>query len=191
LQAGTTLALMSIGWPLASMFSSKLMSKTSYRFTALLGAILLTSGSLLLLLLSPQSGLWWARLSAFLIGSGMGLCNTTFLVSVQNAAAIEIRGIATASTFFTRMLGSAIGTSLLGATLNTNLQWRLPQVTDPIQKLMDRVQRQQMDTSQLNSLIWRVAESLHWVFIIGALIAVMSIAAALLLPKGQRPEGHK
>jgi len=190
LQAGTTLALMSIGWPLASMLSGRLMSKTSYRFTALLGAILLTSGSLLLLILSPQSGLWWARLAALLIGAGMGLCNTTFLVSVQNAAAIEVRGIATASTFFTRMLGSAIGTSLLGATLNTNLQLRLPQITDPIEQLMDITHRQQMEPSQLNSLIWQVAESLHWVFIIGAAIAVMTIVAALLLPKGQRPEGH-
>ncbi|HGW6121049.1 TPA: MFS transporter, partial [Serratia marcescens] len=37
LEAGTTLALMSIGWPLASTLSGRLMLMTSYRATALLG----------------------------------------------------------------------------------------------------------------------------------------------------------
>lgn len=86
LQAGTTLALMSIGWPLASMLSSRLMQATSYRATAVFGGILLVGGSLALLLLSPTSGLWVARLAAFSIGAGMGLCNTTFIVSVQNSS---------------------------------------------------------------------------------------------------------
>jgi MFS family permease len=187
LQAGTTLALMSLGWPLASTLSGKLMQATSYRFTVLLGALLLVFGSLALLLLTPGSGLWWARVSAFMIGAGMGLCNTTFIVSVQNSVDASVRGIATASTLFTRMLGSALGTAILGATLNVNLQNRLPALHDPVQMLMDKLQRQQLSAERLNHIIEQVSASLHWVFVLAAVMSFFAIAAALLLPVGHRP----
>ncbi|GBU14090.1 MFS transporter [Enterobacterales bacterium] len=189
LQAGTTLAMMSIGWPLASMLSGNLMQATSYRATALLGALLLVCGSLILLLLTADSGLWWARLAALTIGAGMGLCNTTFLVSVQNAADVSIRGIATASTLFTRMLGSAIGTALLGATLNLNLEKRLPGITDPVQQLMEKQSRLSMDPTQLGTITDSVSASLHWVFIVAAVISLFALAAGTLIPAGERPKG--
>ena len=187
LEAGTTLALMSIGWPLASMISSRLMQTTSYRATAVLGGVLLLGGSVALLFLSPDSGLWMARLAAFSIGAGMGLSNTTFLVSVQNNAEPAIRGIATASTLFTRMLGSAIGTAVLGATLNLNLQYRLPQVNDPVQQLMEKTTRNAMESHHLAAMIESVAASLHWVFMVSAIISVLAVAAGLLIPAGDRP----
>lgn len=187
LEAGTTLALMSIGWPLASMFSSRMMQATSYRTTAVTGGLLLVGGSLALLLLSPSSGLWMARIAAFSIGAGMGLSNTTFIVSVQNSAEPAIRGIATASTLFTRMLGSAIGTAVLGATLNLNLEYRLPQVNDPVQQLMEKATRSAMDSGQLNMLTDSVAASLHWVFVVSAVVSVLAVAAGLLIPSGDRP----
>ena len=121
LQAGSALAMMSIGWPLASTLSGRLMLMTSYRFTAQLGALLLIAGSALLLLLRADSSIMQAGLTAFVIGTGMGMTSTTFLVSVQNHAHYEIRGICTASIMFSRMLGSAIGTALMGAVLNYNL----------------------------------------------------------------------
>ncbi|AVF34582.1 MDR family MFS transporter [Rahnella sikkimica] len=187
LEAGTTLALMSIGWPLASMISSRLMQASSYRATAVLGGVLLLGGSVALLFLSPDSGLWMARLAAFSIGAGMGLSNTTFLVSVQNNAEPAIRGIATASTLFTRMLGSAIGTAVLGATLNLNLQYRLPQVNDPVQQLMEKTTRNAMESHHLAAMIESVAASLHWVFMVSAIISVLAVAAGLLIPAGDRP----
>ncbi|WP_267893480.1 MDR family MFS transporter [Rouxiella silvae] len=191
LQAGTTLALMSIGWPLASTLSGNLMQATSYRFTVMLGALLLVAGSLSLLMLTADSGLAWARCASFMIGAGMGLCNTTFLVSVQNSVEASVRGIATASTLFTRMLGSALGTAILGATLNLNLQHRLPTLSDPVQTLMDKPLRQQLSTGQLGHIIEQVSASLHWVFILAAAISIFALAAALLIPAGQRPVQSK
>ena len=191
LQAGTTLALMSIGWPLASTFSGRLMLLTSYRTTALLGAGLLVAGGAILLLLQPDGGLLWGRVAAFMVGAGMGLCNTTFLVSVQNAAHHSIRGIATACTVFTRMMGSAIGTAILGATLNINLQLRLPQVADPVQQLMDPARRAALDAEALGALSHQVALSLHWVFLVSALVSLCALGAALLVPAHQRPQSEE
>ncbi|NMP29763.1 MFS transporter [Rahnella sp. SAP-1] len=191
LQAGTTLALMSLGWPLASTLSGNLMQAFSYRFTLLSGAVLLVLGSLTLLLLTPNSGLWWARIAAFMIGAGMGLCNTTFLVSVQNSVATSVRGIATASTLFTRMLGSALGTAMLGAMLNANLHHRLPTFGDPVQMLMEKSQRQQLSAVQLTTLVEQVSLSLHWVFILAAGVSFLTFGAAWLIPAGHRPIAGK
>jgi EmrB/QacA subfamily drug resistance transporter len=189
LQAGTTLAMVSLGWPLASMLSGRLMLATSYRFTALVGAVLLIIGSIVLLTMNTQDGLWWGWLAAFTVGAGMGLSNMTFLVSVQNAADVSVRGIATASTMFSRLLGSALGTAILGATLNINLELRLPGISDPVQKLMEVSARKAMPADELIWLIDQVASSLHWVFVVSAIISLFAVVAACLIPASQRP-GH-
>lgn len=120
LEAGTTLALMSIGWPIASTLSGRLMVYTSYRTTALLGALLLIAGSLCLLWQTPQEPVVGAYFGLH-HRCGDGNDQYHLLVSVQNSAPHSMRGIATACTVFTRMLGSALGTAILGATLNLNL----------------------------------------------------------------------
>lgn len=187
LQAGSALAMMSIGWPLASTLSGRLMLVTSYRFTAQLGALLLIAGSALLLLLRADSSLMQAGLTAFVIGTGMGMTSTTFLVSVQNHAHYDIRGICTASIMFSRMLGSAIGTALMGAVLNYNLMRRLPEASDPMQKIMSHDSRQALPHGTLQEWITQIASSLHWVFVVALLIALLTLWIAWLMPH-QRPE---
>nr|WP_310617764.1 MDR family MFS transporter [Pantoea cypripedii] len=189
LQAGSALAMMSIGWPLASTLSGRLMLMTSYRFTAQLGALLLIAGSALLLLLRADSSIMQAGLTAFVIGTGMGMTSTTFLVSVQNHAHYEIRGICTASIMFSRMLGSAIGTALMGAVLNYNLMLRLPQASDPMQKIMSHESRQALPHGTLQEWIAQIASSLHWVFVVALLIASLTLWIAWLMPH-QRPENE-
>lgn len=187
LQAGSALAMMSVGWPLASTLSGRLMQRTSYRFTAQLGALLLIAGSALLLLLQAESSIIQAAATAFVIGTGMGMTSTTFLVSVQNHAHYEIRGICTASIMFSRMLGSAIGTALMGAVLNLNLARRLPQATDPVQQIMSAESREAMPDGALQQMVHQIALSLHWVFIVALGIALMSLWVAWVMPH-QRPE---
>ncbi|MDF2783772.1 MAG: EmrB/QacA family drug resistance transporter [Pantoea eucrina] len=187
LQAGSALAMMSIGWPIASTLSGRLMLVTSYRFTAQLGALLLIAGSALLLLLHADSSVLQAGFTAFVIGTGMGMTSTTFLVSVQNHAQYEIRGICTASIMFSRMLGSALGTALMGAVLNINLAQRLPQANDPMQKIMSPESREALPVAELQLWTTEIAASLHWVFIVALLIALLTVWIAWLMPR-QRPE---
>ncbi|MDU5192933.1 MAG: MFS transporter, partial [Mixta calida] len=187
LQAGSALAMMSIGWPLASTLSGRLMLRTTYRFTAQLGAFLLIAGTALLLTLHADSSLILAGFAAFVIGTGMGMTSTTFLVSVQNSADFAIRGICTASIMFSRMLGSAIGTAVMGAVLNYNLMLRLPEAHDPVQQIMSPDRRQALDNSTLQQMIAQIAASLHWVFIVSLLIATGALFIAWSMPR-RRPE---
>lgn len=187
LQAGSALAMMSIGWPLASTLSGRLMLRTSYRFTAQLGALLLIAGTALLLTLHANSSLLQAGFAAFVIGTGMGMTSTTFLVSVQNSADFAIRGICTASIMFSRMLGSALGTAIMGAVLNYNLLLRLPGAQDPVQQIMSPERRQALDGGTLQQMTLQIAASLHWVFIVSLVIAVGSLFIAWSMPR-RRPE---
>jgi len=97
------------------------MLLASYRTTAILGGTMLALGCGVLAFLTPTSSLTWATVGSFLVGIGMGSCNTTYLVSVQAAAAIRERGAATASNMFMRIVGQSTGAALFGALLNAGL----------------------------------------------------------------------
>jgi EmrB/QacA subfamily drug resistance transporter len=188
-EGGLALALLTIGWPLASTLAGRLMLVTSYRFITVLGGIVLLFGSLLLPLTLRGGGMLWPNVAAFLIGAGLGFCNSTFMVAVQSAAVQSLRGIATASTVFARMVGSALGTALLGAVLNFGLAAPVPNGADPVQTLMDAAARAAMPPDVLARLVAAVDAALHHVFWTGAVIAALACAAATLIPAGLRP-GH-
>jgi hypothetical protein len=60
-------------------------------------------------------------LASFVLGFGMGLLNTTFIILIQGSVEWARRGSATASNIFARMLGSTFGAAALGAVLNASL----------------------------------------------------------------------
>jgi len=118
---GVVLGSMSVSWAVASILSGRLMIRTNYRTAAMLGGIMLALGSAVLVTMSPASGPVWAATGSFLVGIGMGCCNTTYLVSVQGAAVLRERGAATASNMFMRIVGQATGAALFGALVNAGV----------------------------------------------------------------------
>jgi Major Facilitator Superfamily len=85
--AGLALGAASVSWTFASVAAGRLMIRTSYRLAATVGGVFLIAGTLVLMTLGPASGLVWAGAGSLLIGTGMGFCNTAFLVSTQASAA--------------------------------------------------------------------------------------------------------
>jgi len=85
---------------------------------------------------------------------------------------------------------TAVDGGFNGATLNLNLQYRLPDIADPVQQLMEKSSRLSMDPNQLSAITDSVAASLHWVFIVAAVISVFALAAGRLIPAGERPKGE-
>ncbi len=126
LDGGLVLAAMTVTWSVASFGSGYLMIRTSYRATAIVGGLALLGGSLVLLAMTPHSGVLWAAAGALLIGLGMGSCNTTYLVSVQAAVDWQDRGGATSSNMFMRIVGQSVGAALFGAMVNIGLQLGAP-----------------------------------------------------------------
>ncbi len=185
LAGGTALALLSTAWPVASTLGGRLMMVTSYRFNIILGGAILLFGSAMLPLVLRGGSLIGADIAAAIIGAGLGLCSSTYMVSVQSAAAQHQRGIATASTVFTRQVGAALGTAMLGAVLNLRLGDGF--AGDPVQTLMDPISRAALPAAHLATLTLAVDDALHLVFWSGAIIAVIACALTFLTPAGIGP----
>lgn len=199
--AGAALAPMSIGWPVGSSLSGRLMLRYGYRPIALLGTAFILVGSLLLLPLGARATQLSIMLAMVVIGLGMGLSATTFLVAVQSSVGWEQRGVATASIHFFRTMGGAIGVAAMGLVVNGGLRDGLaaiyrahPEAVDlslgvsAASVVLDPIARAAIPGEILDALRSVLASSLHSVYAVTALAAVGGVALTLLFPRGKVEE---
>jgi EmrB/QacA subfamily drug resistance transporter len=185
--AGVVLAASSVSWAFASMAAGRLMIRTSYRLSASIGGLFLVAGSILLILLTPASGLLWAGSGSFMLGVGMGFCNTAFIVSTQASVGWSDRGMATSSTMFMRIVGQSVGAAVFGAILNFGVYRLLPEVGDAVNRLMSPAARLSLGANDIARLTEAVGGSLHLVYMIAGLVALVSLILALALPARLSP----
>jgi EmrB/QacA subfamily drug resistance transporter len=185
--AGVVLAASSVSWAFASMASGRLMIRTSYRLAATIGGVALVAGSLVLMTLDPASALIRAAAGALLLGIGMGFCNTAFIVSIQASVGWNERGMATSSTMFMRIVGNSVGAAVFGAILNFGIYSRLPEAGDAVNRLMSPAARQSLGATEIARLTEAVGASLHVVYVIAGLVAVVSLILAFALPARLSP----
>ncbi|WP_110929693.1 MDR family MFS transporter [Bacillus massiliglaciei] len=189
--AGFTLTAMSIGWPIASTVASKLMFKIGFKATSVTGGFFLVAGSIVLAGLRPEAGPLTAAAGSFLIGIGMGLTSTSFIVLIQSTVTWEQRGIATASNMFMRNLGNTVGAALLGGVMNSALQKYLTAhqpagehlTLDTANKLLNSEERASLSAGAVESLQAGLTVSLHNVYVIVLIIAVVSLLILAFLRK--------
>ena len=151
------------------------------------GGAMLVAGSLLLALMTPDSGPVWAGTGAFLVGTGMGFCNTTYLVSVQAAALPRERGTATASNMFMRIVGQSTGAALFGAMVNAGLVHYAPQATEVAEHLMEPSLRRTLSPDEIERFTAAVAASVHNVYIVGAVLGFAVFLLGTRWPARLRP----
>ena len=184
--AGIALAASSVSWTFASFASGRLMSRTSYRLAAGIGGVCLVAGSLVLMTLDPSASLLWVGTGALLNGIGMGFCNTAFIVSTQAAVGWDGRH-GHQSRMFMRMVGSAVGAAVFGAIVNFGIHRQLPEAGNAVNRLMQPAARQALSVDELGRLTEAIASSVHVVYVIAGLIAVVSLFLALALPAKLSP----
>ncbi|MCP3761842.1 MFS transporter [Domibacillus sp. A3M-37] len=188
--AGFTLTAMSIGWPIASSLSGRLLNSIGYRTTTLIGGGALLAGGLMFTVMNPDFGPWWAAASSFVTGVGMGLTSTAFIVSIQNSVGWHERGAATASNMFMRNIGNTIGAALLGGVLNSRLAAYLAEREGAEGLTINSVNEllgEQTDMSESTRLILSegLISSLHAVYLVVFFFAAVSFALLLFLKKGE------
>src|SRR2546421_569349 len=123
--AGVTLGPLLLAWPIAATLSSRIVIRFGYRFTAVIGAIFETMGVGIVALFNVSTGLPLIVVAMLVIGTGLGLMSTAFIISVQNAVPWNVRGVATASTQFFRTIGGSGGVALMGTILHLHNAARL------------------------------------------------------------------
>ncbi|MFC0473595.1 MDR family MFS transporter [Halalkalibacter kiskunsagensis] len=192
LVAGLTLTVISIGWPISSTIAGKMMLKTGFRVTAVIGGVALVISSLCFLTLPYFAHFLWAGLGSFLLGVGMGFSTTTFIVSIQSSVEWKVRGEATAMNMFMRLLGGAVGVALLGGILNRQLRASFEQVgqslsieptIDAVNVLLEAEQRANLSLGEQQQLQTILASSLSAVFMSLFIVAIIGFVFISLLPK--------
>ncbi|MBM7570852.1 MDR family MFS transporter [Aquibacillus albus] len=193
--AGFTLCTLSIGWPISATIAGHLVLKIGFRTTAILGGTALLIGGTLFLFLDPSKGPLYAGFSSFVVGIGMGLSSTTFIVSIQSSVDWEMRGVATSLNMFMRIIGSALGAAFLGGILNTKMNQSLSETGDDLNEefsisstdiLLDEEMRSQFSEQSLSLIQDSLTNGLHAVYVGVFIIAFISFLLTLLYPKVEK-----
>lgn len=188
--AGLTLAPMTIGWPISSTIAGWLLIRAGYRPLAVAGGALSFGGVLLLATVHADSARGLLMAAMFITGLGLGLVSTPYLVAVQNAVSWDRRGVATSSVQFFRTIGGAIAVAALGALLNARMARQPGAGTDP-NVAMDPDLAAGMDPAVLESVRQGLGEGLHAVYVGMAAVAACGLLTALAFPRGSaRSHAH-
>jgi EmrB/QacA subfamily drug resistance transporter len=182
--AGIVLGIMTVIWTFGSVAAGRLMVYVTYRVTACVGAACIIGGSLFLLTLTPRASIVHAAFGASLIGVGLGFCNTTWVVSVQTQVSYAQRGSATSATLFMRFLGQAIGAAVAGIILTVALRQHLPDVADPLGRLLSVAGTDAVTNPDTRELASAVADCFRGIFAMAALLGLATLALAFQLPSG-------
>ncbi len=192
--AGAVLTPFMVTWTAGSVVGGRLTLLWGYRPTTMGGMVLMVTGFLFLTLLGPRTSVQAVFADMVVLGSGMGLTATMFIIAVQNAVARRLRGLVTSVNIFTRNIGSAIGVSAQGAVLVGILDARLralagrvaglPAVADPQVVLDPRIQSG-LTPAGREALRQALSQALHGAFMLGLVLVILGLAVVILfMPAG-------
>jgi len=181
-EAGAMLTPMLLGWVAASMIGSHLLLKINYRTLAVAGAIALALGAFLLALAGAHANS--IALMGFLtiMGIGMGLAVSSFLIAVQSAVGRRLLGTATSMLQFSRSIGGTLGVSVMGALLSLRLTASLQAAGQDL-RAIDRLLAPDPGAGAVvdNAMRGMVADALGSVFLVGFIGALLGLVAVLIL----------
>ena len=181
-QAGASIALMAIGWPLASALSGRLLPTLGYRRLVRGGLGLVALAAIgLALSLRPGVRLVVVQGLTFAYGLGLGLANTPLIIAVQTSVPWNRRGVATSSTMFFRTIGGTLAVGILGGVLARALagSGASPEVAE---KLLGP-ERSLLAPSLVAGLSSALQGAMGIVFWAVATIAAGAFAVSLLFPR--------
>jgi MFS family permease len=107
-----TLPLM-VGITVSSLSSGQVIARTGrYKVLPIIGTAAMAAALFLFSGLTPDTSLVYAGFVMALMGVGLGLCMQTLVLAIQNVAAPQDMGVATASATFFRGIGGTAGTAI-------------------------------------------------------------------------------
>jgi len=198
--AGAALMPFMVVWTGASIVGGRLALQAGYRPVTVGGMALLTAGFALLALLSDHASTATVFVDMVVLGAGMGLSATMFMIAMQSAVDRPLRGLVTSINVFGRNMGSAIGVSAQGAVLVGILEARLRAagaemslgpagLADP-GVLLDPALERHLAPSVHEAVRLALAQAVHGTFVLGLVMVALGLAAVLLFMPGGSVYAH-
>lgn len=161
--SGIMMIPLSITWPLGSILAGNLIARAGLKRLCFLGAIILLIGTFGFTTLHADSAMLWFAVYSALCGLGFGFISTSITIAVTSAVGMRMRGAAVASNNFIRTIGQTVGITIFGLMLHTG------------------------KANEIEPAILQV--SMHRIFTIAAIIAIVIIAVAFIMPKRDERDG--
>ena len=185
--AGFALGCLAVSWMCGSFATAFVMTRTSYRTSAIIGGVLVVVATGMLSLSRPANGIAWVFAGSLTLGLGMGFSAPAFLLSVQASVDWKERGAATGSLMFMRLLGQCVGAALFGAIVNFGVSRRLGEAGEAVSRLLTPTTRQGLDAAQIAKLQAGLADAVHEVYLVVFMLATLMLAMSVLYPAGVSP----
>ena len=119
--SGETLIPLMIGLMLSVIVSGFLLKRTGYKIWLVAGPPISALGLYLLSTLNTGSTQLDATIFTFVVGLGLGMVISNYLVAAQNVTSKNDMGVVTSSLTLFRSLGAAIGVAFLGSVVNRQM----------------------------------------------------------------------
>lgn len=182
-EAGSAITPMVVGWPIASTIGGRLIPRVGFRPLIWLGLLITAASGLALAMSGTHDGLWALRWTALAFGLGMGLANTALVIAVQTSVPWHERGVATASTMFSRTIGGALAVGVMGGVINAALAGDPTIPAEATSQVLTREGIRAMDPAVLAKLGDALGGALGTVFWIVGGMGVAAFAVSLAFPK--------
>jgi EmrB/QacA subfamily drug resistance transporter len=176
----------------ASVGSGRLISSIGrYKWVMVVGSVIMTVGLLTNARLERDTSMLEASVYMVLVGVGLGLVMQPLVLAVQNGLSLHDMGAGTSAVTFFRSLGGSFGVATLGAVFNDRLtHWMaqlMPGGPAPAggNLLGDPAQILALPEPIRIAIQESFVRSLHTVFLVAAMVAVLAIVVTTAMPNGK------
>jgi EmrB/QacA subfamily drug resistance transporter len=203
-QSGLAMLPMIVGLFSTSIAAGRMMTRNGhYKIFPILGSSIVIVGLLMLSQLTATSPYWFAGLSMYVMGAGLGFTMQVLVTIVQNSVDRSDIGVATSSVTFFRQMGGSFGTALFGAILSARLSVHIAEAmrnapqgaaskAGQVGEVANNVQAIKALPEPVHSLVTGAfASSLHDMFLTAVPIVAVALVVSLFLkekPLAQRDE---
>jgi len=183
--SGLQLTPMMAGLLVTSIASGQLISRLGrYKVFPIVGTAVMTGGMALLAQLNVHTTATATSLYMLVVGLGLGMVMQVLVLAVQNAVVPSVMGVATSGSIMFRQIGGSVGIAVFGAIfanrLHVNLAKALPPGVHGPQTVAPATVNA-LPPHEHSIYVHAFSASLHPVFLVGAVVAVLSFALTWFL----------
>ncbi|MEV8093740.1 MDR family MFS transporter [Kitasatospora sp. NPDC085879] len=187
--SGLLLMPMMFGMLVISLVVGQAITKTGkYRIYPIVGTAVMAGGSLLLSTLGTDTSRFTSACWMVVLGAGMGFLMQVTMLVAQNSVELKDMGVASSTATLFRTIGGSIGVALFGAlfthqvtaTMKERLAGAGGGASAKLGQMGPEALRRQPANVQ-DAYHHAVSNGMHTVFLWGAVISLVAVAAAVFL----------
>jgi EmrB/QacA subfamily drug resistance transporter len=172
-----------------SMIAGRVTTNSGrYKVFPLVGSVLMIVGLFLLAQMDTGTSRFTSGVYMAVLGAGMGCLMQITMLVAQNSVEMRDMGVASSTTTLARTLGSSFGVAIMGALFNNRVQHVMAERAGALGSKVTE-QSAQLDAKSLEKLPaaareayqYAVSAGTHSAFVLGAVVAVVSLAAAVFV----------